>query len=93
MEMATYFMAQPKKFPARVFNWKRCLSANVQNHDVKELYPGVNIIGLPRSYRKVADPTQINCADRKVIVPKVEYFDENDTFVMLVWSPVLSSLM
>jgi hypothetical protein len=53
------------------------------NHDLKELNAAANIIALPRSYRSTANPVQINCVDRKVLIPKYENFNEGNVWLVL----------
>jgi len=54
-----------------------------QAHNFTELYPGDPVLGLPISYRYFAETLQADCTNKKVQVPKIEYFDSegNLTFV------------
>jgi hypothetical protein len=39
-----------------------------------EVFPGMTILGLPPNYRIIVQTIQLNCKDRNVQVPKMEYF-------------------
>jgi hypothetical protein len=56
------------------------------DHDFADLFPGQTIIGLPRSYRTMAQTVRLNCSDRKVRAPTTQYFDEKNTLVS-VYAP------
>src|SRR5262249_8473191 len=42
------------------------------------------ILGLPRSYRTVAETVRLNCTNRKLQTPKIQYFDEKNNLLSLL---------
>jgi hypothetical protein len=48
------------------------------DHPFAELFPGKNIIGLPRSFRTQADRLRLNCAERKAQIVKTERYDSEN---------------
>ncbi len=64
-----------------------------EDHGFADLFPGATIVGLPLSYRTMAEPLQLNCMDRKVQAPKMEYFDqENNLTYLAVPMPVVQPI-
>ena len=65
-----------------------------EDHMFSELFPNNQTVrGIPVSYRAVADLIQVNCTDRKILGPKVEYFDAQSNLVYVTAPldlPVLS---
>jgi hypothetical protein len=49
-----------------------------------DLMPGQGVVGLPRGFRTIAQPLELNCAEKKVQTPISEYFDSGDNLVSLV---------
>jgi hypothetical protein len=51
------------------------------------LYPGQNVVGIPPSYRTVAERLQLDCKDKKVLAPSMQYFDADNNLVSLYAAP------
>jgi len=48
-----------------------------------DFFPGKAVIGLPHAFRIMAQALQINCADRKVLITKSEYLDQESNLLWL----------
>ena len=49
-----------------------------QNHSFSDLFPGQDVIGLPKSaYSAHMEPVELDCTDRKIRISQIEYFDPN----------------
>jgi hypothetical protein len=45
-------------------------------HTFADLFPGPTVLGLTQSsYQAYTEPLQLNCRDRKIQIPNMEYFD------------------
>jgi hypothetical protein len=55
----------------------------VRDQPYANLFPGQEVLGLPLTYRTTAQLTEMNCAEKKVTMPKTEYFDSDDIFTSL----------
>jgi hypothetical protein len=53
------------------------------DHGLANVFPGQNVRGLPPSYRAVVQNVQINCVDRKILVPALRYYDGGDNLIYL----------
>ena len=54
-------------------------------HGLSELFPAQKIVGIPFSARTLVDLVNVNCAEqKKVIVPKFEYFDPEGNLAYVV---------
>jgi hypothetical protein len=54
------------------------------DHTLAENFPGSNLDDVPPlSYRNLVEPLQLNCTDRKVLVPKGEHYDAENNLVYL----------
>jgi TIR domain-containing protein len=53
------------------------------DHDLADAFPGQSVRGRPSSYRIFAETVQINCADKKILVPALEYYDRDENLVYL----------
>lgn len=49
-----------------------------QDRQFAEFFPGQDIVGLPRSYRIVAQSMQVNCLEKKLQSLQFGYFDRNN---------------
>ncbi len=58
-----------------------------EDHKIADFFPGQNVVGLPISYRNIAEPLQLNCRDRKVRATKIEYLDQESNLIY-VFIPV-----
>jgi hypothetical protein len=56
------------------------------DHDFADLFPGQTVLGLPRSYRTMAQTLRLNCSNRKVQAPITQYFDDKNALVS-VYAP------
>jgi TIR domain len=54
-----------------------------EDHRLADIFPGQTIIGLPSSYRSLAESLQLNCEDRTLQSRKIEYFDQQNNLVYL----------
>jgi hypothetical protein len=55
-----------------------------KDHSYADLAPDITVIGAPKAYRIFAQITELNCADKKVRVPKFEYYDRDGNLSYLV---------
>jgi hypothetical protein len=51
-----------------------------------------SVIGLPPLYRSFAQALQVNCADRKLRAPKIDYFDSSGNWLYVVIPTVVESI-
>jgi len=55
-----------------------------QAHSFDDLFPGQEVVGLPHAYRTTLQPAQLKCNERKMEMPKLEYFDADNNLMSLV---------
>jgi hypothetical protein len=65
---------------------------NYQDHAFSEVLSGNNIIGLQSSFRMFVQILQMNCQDRKVRAPRLEYYDAENNLLSLVAPTLLEPL-
>ena len=65
-----------------------------QDHQFSEMLSGNNIIGLQPTFRVLAQTLQINCQQRKMQAPRIEYYDAEVNLLSIVvpipFSPLAS---
>jgi hypothetical protein len=60
------------------------VTRNYRDRSFGDLFPGQEVVGLPHGYRTVVQPIQLNCDERKIETPKIEYFDADNNLASLV---------
>jgi hypothetical protein len=81
------FSGPIKTVPNRNYEFEALIvGISRQDRSVSELLSGNNLIGLPVSFRAVAQTVQTFCKDRRAQSPKVEYYDAEGNLTAVIAS-------
>jgi TIR domain len=62
------------------------VAKKTNDHGFTDIFHGQNVRGLPPGYRTFAEHAQINCPEKKLLAPALEYYDSEDNLAYLAVS-------
>jgi hypothetical protein len=76
-----YYALTETKSDALYRNGAIFIAKSYGDHKFADLFPGQNVLGLPSSYRTFAETVQLDCKQKRVLIEKDDYFDQENNWV------------